>query len=238
MGFWQDLVGTDKRKPQSVNYEGIKSLKQIPETSESYLPWVKQRYAEGPEYWRDKFYQEAFEPAADRARGEWGEQVRDPIVSEAGGLGMARSSLTIDRLAKELTKRELQLAEFGGELRAKGLETGRQERTGAMGQMGKYITDEASQQNVWAGRQLQAGQANEAAIRAFNLRTEAEPRQMVGQAFETGGNIAAMSMGMPPGVGSMARSAFSGVSRAPMSSGGQGYNPPTGSQMKRLYGLG
>ncbi len=194
--FFKSLFGIPSRKPESVPYQGIKSLEEIPQTK-PYTEELMRRMYQGPEYWREKFYEDIYQPTAAQERGTWGERVQQPIMETAGAMGMARSTPTIDRLAQELTKREMGLAVMAGELRGRGMEFGKGMSESARAGLGQYIDSEGNVRYRAGMADLQAAQANEQAITGFNQRVEQAIPMAVGGALTTAGSIYGMANPAP-----------------------------------------
>ena len=196
MSWFSRLFGGGK-KPQPIGYAGIRSLRDIPETTSHLLPAYKERMAIEPEDWTEKYYKHLFKPTADEVRGTWGEMVDTPIMQKAGAMGMARSTPTVNRLATELAKRELGLGKYAGELRAKGFETGLAEKKYGTEGMHRYIGDESD-------TQYRAGMADLGADQ-FNARRtdewEEEGAQIIPRLLTTAGNVISAGSAMSGGGG-------------------------------------
>ena len=192
MGLF-DWFGGGGDKVQTVPYEGIKSLKQIEET-EPYTKELWKRIYGAPEEWSQKFYEQAYEPTAARVRGEWGEQVQAPLMQQAGAMGAERATPTINRLARELTRRELGLAEMAGTLRTQGLEAGRQVSGAAMSGMQNYINTEADVNQRWAAGQLGAAQQTQ----LLRGQRQQQESQVIPNVIGAAGSL--MTMGSTPGL--------------------------------------
>jgi len=185
LGRW---FGRPQRKPEQVKYEGLRSLTEIPETA-GYTEELERRMGQGPEHWRDSFYEDIYQPTAEEVRGNWGEQVQDPIMSAAGAMGAERASPTIDRLAKELTKRELGLATLAGDLRVKGSQFGKGISESARAGLGNYIGAEGATQQRAAMADLGGAQQYEQDLSGFAQRQEQVLPDMLGTGIETAGTV-------------------------------------------------
>ena len=191
MSLLSSWFGTG-RKPQTVSYEGIGNLGQIGVAQKEWLPELLKRVKTRPEDWAGKYYDYLYQPTAEQMRSEWGEQVEAPIMSTAGGMGMERASHTLGDIAKETARREMELGRYGGELRARGFETGLEQQAAGMAGLQDYVSLDAAIRQHAADQALRAGTLGEERLQDY-ATTQA---YKLPQLLMAGGNIMSLGAGM------------------------------------------
>lgn len=165
-GIASSLFGK-QRKPQTVAYEGIGNLGQIGVADKEWLPALLERLHTKPEEWAGKYYDELFQPTAKQMRSEWGEQVEAPIMGAAGAMGQERASSTLGDISKETARREMELGKYGGELRTRGFEAGREEGQIGLSGLQDYISLDAQIRQNAANQQMRAGMIGEQGLQQY-----------------------------------------------------------------------
>lgn len=185
MSWFSDLF--KKKKVQSVPaYEGATSQLQLTGGQDLLNQLLARRGASSR--LRDVYYNDIFQPTADYVRGTRNEQIINPILAQAGSMGMARSSKISDDLANRIAQQELGLAQYGGELKAKGFETGLGEEQFGTSGLANFVGNEANLNTNAANQKFRGGIINTEAINNFNQ----QPNPLVTAAsmgLTTAGNI-------------------------------------------------
>jgi len=139
-----------------------------------------------------RYYDYMYQPTAEAARSQWSGYVEPEISSQASARGMGRSSLVADLLRRSAQEREMGLAQYGGELRQKGYETG------------------LGEENIGLqGLERTAGQSAEQQARAANWQSDLAQRLYTGQTERFGREQAGAGRAISLGA-SLAAAPFTG----------------------------
>lgn len=134
---------------------------------------------------RDVYYNDLYQPTANYVRGMRNEQIINPIMAQAGAMGMSRSSKVADDLANRITQQELGLGQYGGELKARGFETGLGEEKFGTSGLENFVGNEAELASTAAGLDYKRNVSQMLADRTISQENEG----ILPSIFATAGNL-------------------------------------------------
>ena len=153
-----------------------------------------------PESYRDKYYRDIFQPTATQARADWESYTEPTISGRMSGMGMGRSTMAADLLRRSAQEREMGLAKLGGDLRARGYETGLGERGKQLAGYQSLIGPEQAQDAARVGfDQWDYGQQLKIADERRKAQQEAIQRAVMAVGGAVAGG-AAGGFGLTPGI--------------------------------------
>lgn len=183
---WISSLFKKKETPELPRYEGAKSQMELTGGNELYKQILSQKGA--AERLKDIYYNELFKPTADYVRSTRDEQIVNPIMAQAGAMGMARSTKISDDLASRIAQQELGLAEYGGELKTQGYETGLNQENLGLNALQNWVGNEGNLNMNYATNKYN----RDTTQYGLNRQTEAVNAQRLPNTLQTAGTIASL----------------------------------------------
>jgi hypothetical protein len=110
-------------------------------------------------------------------------------MAMAGAQGRARSSATGNTLANELAKREMELAQYGGQLKSQGLQTGLNAESGALGDLSGFVNQDYNARVNAANQKYGTGVSQMLANNQYDQNNAMLLPNALSQGLQTAGSV-------------------------------------------------